>query len=702
MKNDNVNLLSDDFEGCTYDQWKVAAEQLLKGAPFDKKMRTRTVEGITLEPIYFPDELDTLPQSESTPGAGQYLRGVRTDGYTKAGWDIAQETNDGLPDVFNESLMAGLTAGQTALNAVLDDATRSGRDPIDADFGAVAVGGLSLSCLDDLACALDGVVADAIPLNFQSGTSGLVVESMLLAWLKTKGIKSNAVKGSINMDPLGTLIERGDVPVSLSQLFNEMAALVKFNKAEAPGLSAIGVSGMPYHASGASCVEELAISLATGLHYVRTLAQRGLSVDDVAKQIRFTFSLGGDFFMELCKLRAARVLWARIIEALGGGEEAQKMRIHARTGTYNKTVCDPYVNMLRTTTEALSGVIGGVDSLSVGAFDEVVRDSGEFSRRIARNTQIILQEECELTQIIDAGGGSWYIERLTNEVAEKSWDLFQHIEKEGGVSASLESGFIQDLVGSTRKNREALLGKRMSSLVGTNQYPNLAEKPLPEKSVDAAAVRKTRIDSLAGKLGDCTAVVSNKDTDGLIDAIQGALEDGATIGKIYRQLRGNCGESTKVEPLPARRLATCYEELRDAADAYRAKNGHGPKIFLLNLGVLKRHKARSDFSKAFFEAGGFEVIVSPGFEDSESAVAALKKSGADITIVCGRDDDYEAKLVDMLKAVKSSMPKVDAILAGFPGENEAAYKAAGMDDFIFVKSNNYETNLKYLKKLGAL
>lgn len=702
MKNDNVNLLLDDFQGCSYDQWKIAAEQLLKGAPFDKKMLTRTAEGITLQPIYFPDRLDSLPQSDSAPGGEDYVRGVDSDGYLNKGWDIAQETGDGAADVFNETLMSGLTRGQTALNAVLDSATQDGLDPVDAVSGDVAVKGLSLSCLEDFATAVDGIYADAIPLNFQSGTSGLVVESMLLAWLESKKIPVASIKGSINMDPLGTLTQKGKLPSSLGQLFDEMAAIAKYNAAEAPALKAVGVSGMPYHVSGASAVEELAIVLGTGLQYVRALTQRGLTVDEAAEQIRFTFSVGGDFFMELCKIRAARLLWARVVKELGGGANAQKMRIHARTGTYNKTVCDPYVNMLRTTTEALSAVVGGVDSLSVGLFDEIVRDSAEFSSRIARNTQIILQEECELTQVIDAGGGSWYIESLTNEVAEKAWSIFKDLEAEGGVSACLESGYIQKMVIKTRGAREALLGKRISSLVGTNQYPNLTETPLEVEPVDADLVRKQRVDFLASKSGDCSAVSASSEKGTLVDAVKTALASGATIGKIYTELRSTGKEAVAVEALPSRRLATCYEELRNAGDAYKAKKGHGPKIFLLTLGALKRHKARADFSKAFFEAGGFEVSVAPGYEDEASALAGVKESGAEIVVICGRDDDYEAKLVGMLKALKGANSDITAILAGFPGENEATYKEAGLDDFIFVKTNNYETNLSYLKKLGAL
>ncbi|MCH6257224.1 acyl-CoA mutase large subunit family protein [Puniceicoccaceae bacterium K14] len=702
MKTKNLDLLSDEFEGCSYDQWKVAAEKLLKGAPFDKKMRTRTPEGITLEPIYFPDCLDALPQSDSMPGDKQFLRGVDSVGYLNEGWAIAQETTNGFATDFNEALLSGLENGQTALNAVLDDATRMSFDPIDADIGNVAVTGLSLSCSDDFAVALEGVFADAIPLNFQSGISGVVIESMLLNWLSDKKVALTDVRCSVNMDPLATLAEKGFLPSSLSQIYGEMALLAKFNNAQAPGVKAIGVSGIPYHSAGASAVEELAVVLATGLQYVRELCDRGLSVDEVAEQIRFTFALGGDFFMEVSKIRAARILWSRIVKELGGGLEAQKMRIHARTGTYNKTVYDPYVNMLRTTTEALSGIVGGVESLSVGVFDEVVRDSDEFSRRIARNTQVILQEECELTHVIDAGGGSWYIESLTEEIAKRSWSIFQEIEREGGPEKALKNGYIQGVIRKTRESREALLGKRISSLVGTNQYPNLHEKGLGKNKVDSVIVRKQRIDALYGKLGSCTSVVENRNGDGLVDAVRFALRDGATIGKIYRQLRGNAGAKSEVEALPVRRLASCYEELRIAADNYRGKNSHGPKVYLLNIGSLKRHKARADFSRNFFEAGGFEVISSSGFDEEVSAVEGLKESGAELVVICGRDDDYAERLPAMLKAVKEGIPDMTTILAGFPGDNEDVYRAAGLDDYIFIKSNNYETNLKYLKKLGVI
>lgn len=709
----NDKTLLNDFSAPSKEEWREAAEKLLKGAPFDKMMKRMTPEGILLEPIFWKDVLDGLPAAETMPGFDAYLRGTRPSGYGGEPWEIAQELPYGTPIEFNRVATSDLMRGQNSLNVVFDIATLKGLDPDAARVGEVGACGLSLACLEDIRVAFKDILPEAISFHLRTGCSGMAVGGLFFAWLKDIGADPAKIKGSLGMDPLAVKAAAGQVPADLGSLFEEQAVLAEHCTRHAPGIRAVGVSTLPYHQAGASAVEELGIALSTGAAYLTELMERGLNVDNAAKQIRFSFSIGGNFFMEIAKLRAARVLWAQVVAAFGGDKEAQKIKTHARTGLYNKTQKDPYVNMLRTTTEALSGVIGGVDSLCVGNFDEVSRVPDQFSRRISRNTQIILQEECELTSVVDPAGGSWAIEWLTNEICQNSWEFFQEIDALGGMTDALMSGFITEKLATSDAFRKEQLNLRRASLIGTNVYPNLEEKPLEGRIPDYAELRELRAKEIAdartateedtdSKVMAALGKILESTRENAVDTLVDAFFDGATIGEVTRTIRANAEPTAAIKPLASTRLAQNYEGLRAASAKFAEKTGNAPKIFLTNLGPLRRHKLRADFTRGFFAAGGFDVISPSGFENPEDAVAALKESDAGITVICGADPDYEEKFAGFAQAIKSAIPEMQVVLAGFPGENEEAFRAAGMDDYIFVKSNNYETNRRYLEGLGVL
>lgn len=706
-------LLLKEFPETSAQEWREAAEQLLKGAPFDKVMKRQTPEGILLEPIFRKEVLDDLSAVETKPGFDGFLRGTKASGYNAAPWEIAQEMPYGTPAEFNKAALNDLMKGQNSLNIILDIATLRGADPAEANVGEVCGCGLSIATLKDLQVAFAGIHPEAVSFNFRSGWAGLTIGGLFFTWLNYEGIDMKSVKGSFGMDPITVQAASGKLPRSLDALLDEQAILARCCAKQAPGIQAVGVSTVPYHQAGASAVEELAIGLATGAAYLESMIDRGLTVDEAAKQIRFSFAIGSNFFMEIAKFRAARVLWAQVVKSFGGSEEAQKILVHARTGFYNKTQKDPYVNMLRTTTEAMSAVIAGVDSLCVGNFDEVSRVPNEFSRRVSRNSQIILQEECELTGVVDPAGGSWAVEWLTNQISEKAWGFFQEIEANGGMADALKSGFIADRIAKTAKGQEDQLNQRRVSLVGTNVYPNTTEKPLECELPDYAALREQRanevktkrngLDNTAhGHICDALNRITTADDKSFLPTIVEAFGFGATIGEVTKAIRGDAAPAEVIRPLPSMRLASKYEAMRDASAKFAVKNGQAPTIFLCNLGPLRRHKARADFTKSFFEAGGFEIISPKGFDSPEAALAELEASNAGIAVVCGTDDDYVEKFGEYAKVLKAALPELQLILAGYPGEHEAAYREQGMDDYIFIKSNNYEVNYKYLQGLGVL
>ncbi|MBL9127689.1 MAG: acyl-CoA mutase large subunit family protein, partial [Verrucomicrobiales bacterium] len=488
-----------EFPPVDRDTWKAQVEAELKGAPFDKKMFSTTYEGITLRPIYRREDAAGLAHAASLPGFPPYVRGSGLLGHAGKPWEVSQEI--AVPDAtaFNDAARSGLGRGLTALNIVLDRATRNGADPDWAPEADIGRGGLSVATRDDLRSALKDIDLARVPLFVRSGASGMPVAALLAALVRERGLDPAVLRGCIEVDPLGVLAHEGRLAVSLEGAYAEMAALTAWASSRAPALQTICVHTRAWHESGGHAVQELGFGLATALEYLRAMAARGLDLERVAPRLRFAFTVGSRFFVEIAKLRAARMLWARLVSVLGGSTEAQKTTLHVRTALFDKTVHDPHVNLLRTTVEAFAGVLGGCDSLQVGAFDEVVRSPDEFSQRMARNQQLVLRDECQLTHVADPAGGSWYVESLTAELAGRAWALFQEIERRGGMAKAMHLGWPQEETSKVAAVRLANVAKRRDSIVGTNVYANLAEKPLDPRTseIEAANFRARRARQVA-------------------------------------------------------------------------------------------------------------------------------------------------------------------------------------------------------------
>ena len=691
MKNEK---LFTEFKVPTYEEWKAEAVKLLKGAPFEKKMYTNTPEGITLKPIYCQADMNF---DVSLPGFDDYVRGTKPEGAKGSPWKVSQEIAEGLPEKFNASLIDALSKGQNSVEIVLDCASANAVDADKSEKGKVASGGLSVSTAKDFERALAGVDTSAVPVNVYVESAAAGIEAILFAAERGKKLK-----GGIFFDPLGTLAKTGKLSRSLDCAYNEMFALCSYNIKNMPDFGAIGVDTMAYSSAGASAVEELGAAFATAVAYIRAMMERGLDIDAAASMIRFRVSLGSNFFMEIAKLRAAKMLFAKIIGEFGGSEESKKIRLGARTSIYNKTVYDPYVNILRAATEAFEGAIGGVDSMTVGAFDEIIRKPDEFSSRIARNQQIILQEECALTDVIDPAGGSYYVENLTRELAAKAWEFFVKIESEGGMLKALESGFVQDAIAKTAAAKKKLYDTRRSSVVGTNNYANMSEKLLDKGECKCAELFEERSKVVSSERADVGVDLKGAAGAEAIAELVSAAEKGAGISELQSAVC-KCADGLSVKPLEIRRAVEHFEALRKASAEFKEKNGHGPKVFLATMGPLVQHKIRADFIRGFFEVGGFEVVYPNGFATAEDAAKAFKESGAKYAVICSTDDTYPELVPSVSKAIKEIAPESVVYMAGIPAaELEEGFKAAGMDGSISIKSNNYETLKSMLADLGVI
>lgn len=459
-----------EFEKVSRDEWIAAIEKSLRGRSLDS-LTTRSYEGIDLFPVATAEDLDGISACQGLPGQYPYLRGTRAAGYHKQPWLIAQELDLPDPQDFNSALHDALANGQTAV--VLGSSPR-------------------IETVIDLQTSLAEIDLSRVPLFIADGARPLDIYQLLCAALP--GGTLARLSGCIGYDPLHGLARTGSAP---SDIFERMAQHATEMNQSSPQLGCFAVRGHLYHDAGASALQELAIALSTAVAYLREMTARGLDVGQVAGKTHFFLSVGENFFMEIAKLRAIKMLWSQVARAFGADDEAQKIHLHARCGSRNKSPLDAHNNILRATSEAMAAAIAGVDSISVPPFDAPLGASDPFSRRIARNLQLILQEELRLTELIDPAGGSWHVEKLSDQLAQAAWKIFQGIEAGGGLLAALQKGTIQADIAAIAERRQSDLEAGDAVLVGVNAYlnpegakppPREGARPPADDLADASAI----------------------------------------------------------------------------------------------------------------------------------------------------------------------------------------------------------------------
>jgi methylmalonyl-CoA mutase len=540
LPDDGLELAS-EFPDVAHEQWQRLVAGVLRksgkeveGAEAEEALTTALEDGLRTRPLY--TARDAAPDP-GLPGFAPYVRGSRPEGNTVGGWDVRQR-HTALAD---GAVLADLENGGTSLWLVLGE-------------GGIPVDGLGR--------ALEGVYLDLAPVVLDAGRDTGRAAEALLRLYADRGVGAGAAGGNLGGDPLGYEARTG---TALD--FAPYAALAARCAAEHPGLRALTVDALPYHEAGGSAAQELGASLATGVAYLRELTEAGLSVEQAAGQLEFRYAATADQFLTVAKLRAARRLWARVAEICGApGAQAQ----HVVTSPVMMARRDPWVNMLRTTVATLAAGVGGADAVTVLPFDHALGLPDAFSRRIARNTSTILIEESHLARVVDPAGGSWYVERLTDELAQVAWEFFRTIERDGGQAAVLRSGRIRCDLATTWAERSKKLAKRREPVTGVSEFPLLSEKPVERE----------------------------------------AAPEPPSGG------------------LPRVRRDEAYEELRSRSDAHLAATGSRPRVFLATIGPAAAHTARSTFASNLFQAGGIEPVTDGRFEDSGATEAVLCSSDA--------------------------------------------------------------------------
>ena len=609
-------VLAGVFDPADQDAWLAAVDRVLKGAPFDKLV-SRTADGITVSPLYTRDSAPGAGDEAGFPGSFPFTRGAHAAPRSDGRWDVRSSVVPTDPADDNRAVLQDLERGVTSLE--------------------VAWTGKA----DDLAALLDGVYLDLAPVVLAPGSELTAAADALAALWAERDIDPGAAVGGFGADPLAHAAAHGAAGVDLPGLIAELGRLAARTAEQFPRVRAVTVSTLPAVEAGASEGQELAVLLSTGATYLRSMADAGMDVDAAARQIELVLAADADVFVTVAKIRAARRVWAGLLQACGASEEASAAVVQVRTARRMLTRRDPWVNLLRVTAAVFGAAVGGADGVTAEPYDALLGEHGELGRRMARNTQLLLLEESNLGRVLDPAGGSSYIESLTDELANVGWATFQELETAGGMPAVLLDGSLAARITDVRTARLSRVATRRSPITGVSEFPNLAEEPPPDRSVRPAQGSSSVLDEQNGS-----------------------------------------------QPLlvPVR-WAEQFESLRDAADAAGA-DGAPPTVFLANLGPVAVHTARATFAKNLFEAGGIRSVTSDrgastGFTTPAEVAQDFTASGARLVCICSSDAVY----AESAQAVAAALTEAGAehvYLAGDPGDRREAEQAAGVDDFVHV------------------
>lgn len=596
--------LFDQFPPVSTAEWRAKVEADLKGAPFEKKLVWRTNEGFNVQPMYRSEDIADFTTTNSLPGEYPYVRGTRDNNDWLTRQDILADT----PAEANAKALDVLNKGVTSLGFKVSEPT-----------------------IETVETLLKDIYLPAVEINFTCcPKNSIPLAKALVEYIKKQGI-ADTFKGSISFNPMKKALKHGvKFPGDITSMALQLMDIAK----DVPGLKLFAVDSFMLSDAGAYIYQELGYALAWGTEWLTLLTEAGKSVDEVADRIKFNMGVSSNFFMELSKFRATRMLWAQIVEQYKpASKDACKLHVHAVTSRFNQTIYDAHVNLLRSQTESMSAALAGVDSITTTPFDVPYKKPDDFSERIARNQQFLLKEESHLDKVVDPAGGSYYVETLTVSIAREAWKLFLEVQDNGGFLASINDGKVQAAVKASSEKRHTDVARRKEILLGTNQFPNINE------------MAAEKIEVKPGCSCGCSA---------------DAKEQGG-------------------EGLPTARAASDFEALRLATEA--ASNR--PKVFMLTIGNLAMRLARAQFSTNFFGCAGYEIIDNLGFETVEQGVDAALEKGADVIVLCSSDDEYATYAPEAYKYLNG---RAEFVVAGAPACMDEL-KAQGINDFVHVRCN---------------
>lgn len=669
MANDSTNSpgLFDEFPRVSTRAWEEKIKTDLNGADYREKLRWHTGEGIDVLPFYRREDLQKRDQPLPRPkDAGRR-------------WEIRSPITAATIEEANRSMREALRGGSDAL--FITSKLMSGhRDEPFCGYG------VPMQTASDFMRLFEEIPLEQTSVHFDTGPLSPAFPGMLRLWQKkfAAGLPSGTMQGSLLFDPFAAGLLRGPLP-DRPGLRDRLSSLVSFCNEHMPGVRPLAIDARVYHNSGATIIQELGFALGVAAEYLAMLTDKGYSADEIAGMLHFNVATGSYYFLEMAKIRALRLLWSNLIRAFKGDPEQSPAYLHAETSRWNKTIYDPHVNMLRTTTEGMSAVLAGCDALTVHPFDEPFRKPDRFSQRMARNAQIIMREEAYLGKVRDPAAGSYYVELLTHKMARKAWQLFQEIEQRGGMHKAIRSEFVQSSVASSRQERDRAVARRKRIFVGTNRYPDPDKERADEASRSVPSFRLERSDQ---------SRVPNRSHS--VEYLASFLERGATLGDVASLLLS--GSDQNIALLRPYRGPGAFEALRRATERHPTT----PRVLNLPIGDPKIRKARSAFSNNFFGCAGYDMVDPIGFDHIREAAEAIRREQPDIAVLCSSDEEYRELVPALCKQIgKADYPRLLAV-AGYPEEDVESHREAGVDLFIHSGCNALETLKEVQQQLGVI
>lgn len=627
MDSTTQSKLFTEFQPVTTPEWEAKIIADLKGADYEKRLIWKTEEGFDVKPYYRAEDLHGLEYLNLLPAGYPIVQG---DKKKNNGWLVRQDINSTDIEVANKLAL---------------DAISRGADAIGFDATEVTTHKQMCQLLDKIDFSKTGI-------NFFSSRSFPLTLELLIYEVTNRKSASSNIDGSINYDPISYLLLHGDFYISRRNNLEEAEYLLNTARKHLPQFKILTVNGHYFQDAGSTLVQELAFSLASACEYIVGLTEKGFTIDQISNRFQLSLCTGSNYFMEIAKLRAARFLWAKMTQQFHPEDpNSMNIFIHTSTATWNKTLYDPYVNLLRTTTEGMSAALGNADSVTIQPFDIKFRKGNGFSRRLALNQQLIFKEESYLDKIVDPSAGSYYLETLTDSIIFHAWNLFLEIEEKGGMIETIKSGFVQGEILKAREQKERDIHQRKMVLIGTNQYPNLQENMLDK-------IERTE----------------EKNTD-------------------------NPSSYLKISPFIG---SAVFDEIRLATEKFIDQGNKRPSVFLFPIGNLAMLRARLGFITDFFGCSGYKIIDNPGFQNIEEGIKTALDSESEIIIICCSDKENSEVLSEICKKIKTIAPRKKIIVAGYLQDNPEALKKDGIDDFIHTGSNLPDALKKYQTMLGII
>nr|WP_213396351.1 methylmalonyl-CoA mutase [Yoonia sp.] len=679
--------------------WEKLASDELRGKPLDA-LTWHTLEGIPVQPLYTAEDTADLPHLGGIPGQAPYTRGVKATMYAGRPWTIRQYAGFSTAEASNNFYRKALAAGQQGVSVAFDLATHRGYDSdhprVEGDVGKA---GVAIDSVEDMKILFDGIPLDKVSVSMTMNGAVIPILANFIVAGEEQGHPRNVLSGTIQNDILKEFMVRNTYVYPPEPSMRIIADIIEYTTAEMPKFNSISISGYHMQEAGANLVQELAYTLADGREYVRAAIARGMDVDQFAGRLSFFFAIGMNFFMEVAKLRAARLLWSRIMAEFDPKDPKSSMlRTHCQTSGVSLQEQDPYNNVIRTAYEAMSAVLGGTQSLHTNALDEAIALPTEFSARIARNTQLILQEETGVTKVVDPLAGSYYVESLTHDLAEKAWELIQEVEEMGGMTKAVASGMPKLRIEETAAKRQAAIDRGTEVVVGVNKYRKDNEDPIDILDIDNEAVRLSQIARIertksARDAAACEAALAELtrragEGGNLLEAAVVAARARATVGEISMAMEKVFGRHRAEVKTLAGVYGAAYEgdagfaAIQASVEDFATQDGRRPRMLVVKMGQDGHDRGAKVIATAFADIG-FDVDVGPLFQTPAEAaqdaidndvhvigissqaaghktlapklVQALKDAGADdIIVICGGvipQQDYQFLYDSGVKAI---------------------------------------------------